>query len=588
VTGGVNTGGGGYVGGSLNVGGDYAGRDSIRIGQVVQVVVNVSAGGGPQAGPADPDAKAELERQIRDVVDTLQGQKQQLDQLGVESGIPAPPAMPAGAARGGMAAGGWSGLGSPAVAGKNIDAGQAARVASGFSGASAQLQQIERQLAAPVVEFAVGDQRLDVVGLLVRQGNLALWRFRQAASRLSGQQSTADFMARLEWPAPPELQAMNAQARGNIQVLRGLALWNMVQPLLSNQPNVTWSASNQLLQGRWSDVLDGLQANGTIDAETAMHARTQLEALGQPYNPGDVNAAAQEAEQAFRQALERDPHSTAAMVNLATLLADWASFGYAATGTADRDRLGSAQTLFGQARQLLASRTDPASLNELGRCRLYMATALPPGANLDAVQAMTMYAQLMQAAHSRAAQQTVQWDTVRRLMARNSPEFVDQAAVAEARELFTRAGDNVLAAQCARMLQNLQTMLANQPGQIQRAQRAWPVVGSWNYQGGNAFVAVAGRIVFDADGIFHWLADAGPMPGMVAERSICLGGYQVMNGAISLQGMRWMMAPPQAWGPVQPSPSIQFGTQFMVRGWTADQLAIYVPENGVQAQLQRV
>jgi hypothetical protein len=173
-------------------------------------------------------------------------------------------------------------------------------------------------------------------------------------------------------------------------------------------------------------------------------------------------------------------------------------------------------------------------------------------------------------------------------MARNSAEFVDQAAVAEARELFTRAGDNVLAAQCARMLQNVQTALANQPGRIQRAQQAWPVVGSWNYQGGNAFVAVAGRIVFDAEGVFHWLADAGPMPGMVAERSICVGGYQVMNGAISLQGMRWIMPPPQAWRPVQPSSAIQFSTQFMVQGWTADQLAIYVPENGVEAQFQRV
>ncbi len=586
MTGGVNTGGGGYVGGSLNIGGDYAGRDSIRISQVVQVVVNVSASGGSQAGPADPAAKAELERQIRDVVDTLQSQKQQLDQLGVEPGIPAPAAMPAGAAAQGGMAGSWSALGGPA-AGKNIDAGQAARVSSGFSAASAQLQQIERQLAGPVVELAVGDQRLDVVGLLVRQGNLALWRFRQAASRLSGQQSTADFMARLEWPAPLEVQAMNAQARGNIQVLRGLALGKMLQPLLSNQPNAMWSTSDQLLHGRWSDVLDGLQANGTIDAEMAMHARTQLEALGQPYNPNDVSSAAQEAEHAFRQALERDPQSTAALVNLATLLADSASFSYVASGTADRDRLSSAQTLFGQARQLLTGRTDAASLNELGRCRLYMASALPPGANLDAVQAMVMYAQLMQAAHSRAAQQTIQWDIVRRLFARNSAEFVDQAAVAEARELLTRAGDNVLAAQCARMLQNVQTALANQPGQIQRAQQAWPVVGSWNYQGGNAFVAVAGRIVFDAEGIFHWLADAGPMPGMVAERNICVGGYQVMNGAISLQGMRWMMPPPQAWGAVQPPPPIQFSTQFMVQGWTADQLAIYVPENGVQAQFQR-
>jgi hypothetical protein len=394
-------------------------------------------------------------------------------------------------------------------------------------------------------------------------------------------------MARLEWPAPPEVQAMNAQARGNIQVLRGLALAKMLQPLLSNQPNAMWSTSDQLLHGRWSDILDGLQANGTIDAELAMHARTQLEALGQPYNPNDVSSAAQEAEHAFRQALERDPQSTAALVNLATLLADSASFSHVASGTADRDRLSSAQTV---------RPGPPASHRPYRRGQPQRTRPVPalhgqrasPGANLDAVRAMVMYAQLMQAAHSRAAQQTIQWDIVRRLFARNSAEFVAQAAVAEARELLTRAGDNVLAAQCARMLQNVQTALASQPGQIQRAQQAWPVVGSWNYQGGNAFVAVAGRIVFDAEGIFHWLADAGPMPGMVAERSICVCGYQVMNGAISLQGMRWMMPPPQAWGAVQPPPPVQFSTQFMVRGWTTDQLATYVPENGVQAQFQRL
>jgi hypothetical protein len=194
----------------------------------------------------------------------------------------------------------------------------------------------------------------------------------------------------------------------------------------------------------------------------------------------------------------------------------------------------------------------------------------------------------MAAAHSRAARPSVRWDVIRRSAARWTAEFVDQAGVTEARGLAASVGDMVLAGQCDRMLASMRATVATRPLRNQQMQLAAPVVGSWAYQGGSYGVAVAGRIVFDGEGFFHWLADAGPAPGMIAERTVSLGGYQVANGVIELRGAAWSL-PPQHWMPQpwQAQPA-NFSMQMVIQGWNAEQLYLLTPVNGVQAQCQRL
>jgi hypothetical protein len=580
----VDSGGGAYVQGDVRLqGGTFVGRDQIGHVTVENLNMNVTyLVTGDRPNSLGPDSTLGLE-----VFERLGNQQQQLSQAGVEPGIAEaiPPRnlltqMTQPSAAAGRAPGSgsmpWNSprTGSGAQPpGPNV--GNVAELTKNWAEVAPQLQQMDQLLPGPVLDLTVGGQRLDVVEVLIQQGNLALWRFRRAWARFFGGQVIGNFLGRLEWPYLPDFQPIADRARTDIEVLRGLALQQTLPGPLSGRPDL----APLLNQGRWREVLNLLGTSGTVDPDMLRFAQTEIEELGQPYNPNEVTAAFQAAEQALNQALQRQPASTAALVNLATLRAEAALYAYVVNGVADRNMLTNAHELFARAGAILGQRQDPAGRIELAKCLLAASTALPAHADLDGVDVAAAYADLQRAALSRPAQQRILWDAVRRNAARQA--FIDGNGIRQARDLFAAGGEMSWAQRCDAILAGQQMFFANRGRQMQWAQTVQPIVGTWTYRTGNPSVAVSGMIVFNAEAEFHWLQDMQPL-GMPPSRHISVGSYSVAGNAIYLQGMEWGQQAPQAWTPPGPGMQAPFQCRLLVQSGTPDQLLLAWPEMNSQ------
>jgi hypothetical protein len=578
----VDSGGGAYVQGDVQLhSGTFVGRD--QIGHVTVENLNVTyLITGDRQSSLGPNSALGME-----VFERLGNQQQQLRLAGVEPGIAVatPPGnlltqmtQPSAAADGAPGSGSmpWSSLrtGSGAQP-SDLTVGNVTELTKNWAEVAPQLQKMDQLLPGPVLDLTVGDQRLDVVEVLIQQGNLALWRFRRAWARFFGGQVIGNFLGRLEWPYLPDFQPTADRARTDIEVLRGLALQQTLPMPLSGRPDLV----PLLNQGRWREVLNILGTSGTVDADMLRFAQTEIEEIGQPYSPDEVTAAFQEAEQALNQALQRQPASTAALVNLATLRAEAALYAYVVNGVADRNMLTNAHGLFARASAILGQRQDPAGRSELAKCLLAASTALPAHADLDSVDVAAAYADLQRAALSRPAQQRILWDAVRRNAARQA--FIDGNGIQQARDLFTAGGEVSWARRCDVILSGLQMFFANRGRQLQWAQLVGPIVGSWTYRTGNPSVAVSGMIVFNAEAEFHWLQDMQQL-GMPPSRHISVGSYSVVGNAIYLQGMEWGQQAQQAWAPPGPGMQAPFQCRLFAQGGTHDQLLLAWPEMNSQ------
>ncbi len=75
----------------------------------------------------------------------------------------------------------------PSVQQRDLD-----RTSAAFSEIGQLLQQIDQQIqGGRAQEVIAGEQRLNLVALLIQQGNLALWRFRQGTLRLFAEQASS-------------------------------------------------------------------------------------------------------------------------------------------------------------------------------------------------------------------------------------------------------------------------------------------------------------------------------------------------------------------------------------------------------------
>jgi hypothetical protein len=578
-----NTGSGGILSGTATARGDIiVGSQEIHGDQVRidhQTINNYTVLYVASARPMDLDQESGLPQKV---FRSLTSQQKDLIQAGVHAGI-APPARLDAAPAAFPASS--PGLDNPA-AGKQVPwnsvrldavgpplgintAGNADQLADqltkSWAEAAPQLSQIDKLLPGPLVGLEFGDQRVDVVEVLIRQGNLALWRFRRAWAGFFGEMTANDILGRLEWPWPPGDQVLVTRARTDIDVLRGVALQRMVGQLLQGRPDLV----TRLAQGQWREVLQVLESGGAVDREMLQYTRVEVEAIGLPYRAEEVSSASQDAEQALGQALARQPGNAAALANLAALRAEFGLFSYIMNGTADRNYLTGAQQLYAQARASLGQPQDPAGRTELARCLLAAAMALPPNADLESVDVASTYANLQQAALSRSAQQRIRWDFVRRNLAR--PAFLDENGIQQAREMFAAAGNNAAATQCDAMLRNLWWWKSSRGQQMQWAQQTWPFVGFWAYQTPGPMGMLQGFIAFNAEGQFHWQEDLWNW-NTWQHRSFSMGGYSINGNTINLNGYQWGPMPPQAWSampPVQPAPC-QY--QLLIQGVNPQQL----------------
>jgi len=313
------------------------------------------------------------------------------------------------------------------------------RTNAAFAEIGQLLWQIDQQIQGGTAqEVAVGGQRLNLVALLIQQGNLALWRFRRGALCLFAEQASLYALAESQSPALPAVQAFQAAARSNVEVLRSWVLFQKYrtrQPALVDQTD--WNALNQ---GRWQAVLDSWVATRRLSSEQAQAERLYLSALGERYDSQAVQAAAREAEWSFSEVLRRQPDQSAALINLAALLAESALLAYIETGVADRARLQQARNLFQQAHVLLDHRQDREGQIALAQCLLYEATSLPPDAHLEQVQWAIRQEQQMRATLGQNTLGLLRLDIAERNLARRDPSFFDRKKIEQARDILIGAG----------------------------------------------------------------------------------------------------------------------------------------------------
>ena len=313
------------------------------------------------------------------------------------------------------------------------------RTSAGFAQISQLLGQIDQQIqGGKAQEVSAGGQSLNLGALLLQQGNLDLWRFRQGASRLFAEQASFYALSEPQSPAQPAVQAFQAAARSNVEVLRS---WMLFQKYRTRQPalidQTDWNALNQ---GRWQAVLDSWVATRRLSSEQAQAERLYLSALGERYDSQAVQTAAREAEWSFSEVLRRQPDQSAALVNLAALLAESALLAYIETGVADRARLQQARNLFQQAHVLLDHRPDREGQIALAQCLLYEATSLPPDAHLEQVQWAIRQGQQMRATLGQNALGLLRLDIAERNLARRDPSFFDEKKIEQARDILIGAG----------------------------------------------------------------------------------------------------------------------------------------------------
>jgi hypothetical protein len=220
-----------------------------------------------------------------------------------------------------------------------------------------------------------------------------------------------------------------------------LRSWVLFQKYRTRQPalidQTDWNALNQ---GRWQAVLDSWVATRRLSSEQAQAERLYLSALGERYDSQAVQTAAREAEWSFSEVLRRQPDQSAALVNLAALLAESALLAYIETGVADRARLQQARNLFQQAHVLLDHRPDREGQIALAQCLLYEATSLPPDAHLEQVQWAIRQEQQMRATLGQNALGLLRLDIAERNLARRDPSFFDEKKIERARDILIGAG----------------------------------------------------------------------------------------------------------------------------------------------------
>lgn len=318
-------------------------------------------------------------------------------------------------------------------------AGDTDPLARNFASLYGFLGRLDQQFGGTLVGLTDGRQQgLNVSDLLLQKGNQALWRFRQGALRLFAEQASLYALAEPPNPTQPALGAFQAAARVNLDVLRG---WVLFQKYRASQPALIDQAVFAALnQGRWQAVLDGWGTGQRLSQEQVQAEWSYLIALGERYDAQAVQTAGREAEWYFREALRRQPGQSAALVNLAALLAESALLTYIETGNADRARLQEAQSLFQQAHVLLDQRSDRDGKVALAQCLLYEATSLPPEARLEMVQWASSQAQQLRAALGPNAPGSVRWDIAQRNLARRDPSFIDWKKIEQARDILVGAG----------------------------------------------------------------------------------------------------------------------------------------------------
>jgi hypothetical protein len=434
---------------------------------------------------------------------------------------------------------------------------------------------------ARVVRF--NNRDLDLIELFLKQGNVALWDFRRKASRLFGDHRLAMLRAQSEWPHPPALQQFHAQAQSNMDVFRGLILFYLMR---GQRPDLLLPALEQFMAGRWRQVLEDWQARNVFPEEMIEYTRTDLQAVGEPYRPEEARAALQETTRLFNEVLKRQPENTVALVNLALLEAESATFYYIESGKPESAQLQRAHERFGQARKLLEQRSGRESRLALAKCIFYEAASLPADAVLESARLAALQVQLYRASFTQRAQQTLNWAMMQRNMARNDPGFFRIAEIQRARDLFLEAGDHGMAEQCARQIQMLEFARAMLPQMMQFMQAIQPVVGSWACYGKTMQTSVQGMLVFDGEGLFHWRTDVQGMGGV--QRFVCEGVYQVMGNMIYVRGERWQLQAQPAWTPAMPMMAVPFEDQLLIQGNMGGQLVVFSQQQGVQLSCRRL
>lgn len=434
---------------------------------------------------------------------------------------------------------------------------------------------------AQVVRF--NNRDLDLIELLLKQGNVALWDFRRKASRLFGDHRLAILRGQSEWPHPPALQQFHADAQKNIDVFRGLILFYLLRPMRQDS---LLPVLEQLMAGRWREVLDDWQARQVFPEEMIEYQRTDLQAVGEPYRPEEARAALQETTRLFSEVLKRQPENTVALVNLALLEAESATFYYIESGKPDRAQLQRAHERFGQARRLLEQRADREGRVAFAKCVFYEAASLPADANLETAQLAALQVQLYRASFTQRAQQTVNWPMMQRNMARNDPGFFRMAEMQRARDLFLAVGDQGMAEQCARQIQALEFARTMLPQMMQFMQMIQPVVGAWACYGKTMVNSVQGMLVFDGEGRFHWRTDVQGMGGM--QRFVCEGFYQVMGNILYVRGERWQLSAQPAWAPALSMMGMPFEDQLLIQGNMGGPLLLFSQQQGVQLSCRRL
>ncbi len=316
--------------------------------------------------------------------------------------------------------------------------GQPDQLARNFSSLDDFLRQLDQQFGGTLYSVSDGQQSLNLADLLLQKGNLALWRFRQGALRLFAEQASLYALAETQDSTQPALLTFQAAARTNLDVLRG---WVLFQKYRTGQPVLIDQTSfSALSQGHWQVALDRWSAERRLTPEQAQTERSYLNAIGEHYDPQVVQAAASDAERYFTEALRRQPEQSAALVNLAALLAESALLTYIETGTADRPRLQHARNLFQQAHTMLEQRPDRDGQVAFAQCLLYEAVSLPPDARLEMVQWAAGRVQQLRASLEPHTATAVRWDIAQLNLARRDPGFFNWKKVEQARDILVSMG----------------------------------------------------------------------------------------------------------------------------------------------------
>lgn len=276
-------------------------------------------------------------------------------------------------------------------------ADDAQQLANSFAKLSRFLDQLEQRFGGPLADLTAdlsdGKQSLSIGDLLLQKGNLALWRFRRGALPLFAEQAGHYALVEPQDQERPELADFQKAAKGQLDIQRG---WLLFLKYRHNQPAlIDQSTFTSLRQGEWQKVLQQWKGGQQLPGEQIQAEQSYLLALGEGYESQQVQAAAQEAEQYYREALRRQPTHSAALVNLGALLTERVLLTYIETGAIDDARWQEARDYFQRAHKLLDQHPDHQSRVALLQCVLYETISFPP----DALQQLLPWAR----------EQTKQW-----------------------------------------------------------------------------------------------------------------------------------------------------------------------------------